>query len=568
MPRRLPNKILLTAAAVFLAGLVLHGVARIGHGDAPMRTGLISDSLAYDRLARDMADRGAASAGVYHQSPLFPLMLAEIRRSDRSPGVPDSLLDVQAVLTSLAIALLVPLGFLGFRSHRAGLMAGLVGLLHGPFAYHSLKMLPISLALATQAAALLFLVLAAGEGRTRHRTIAGLVAGMLAGLAALARAEFLLFILAAACFLAFRNRSLRTVAAFLLGAGLLILPATLHNFNQGDTVLIASAGGENLFIGNQRGANGGHTQLSPAAPDLFSQRIEARAIAESAAGKELRPSEISSYWTGRAFKEITADFPGWLGLLGKKFLRILEPGDPADMYSLPLERSIYLPGLYLLILPAGFVLAAGLLGIAGAWRLPESRPLLMFLGFHLAVLLLFFVSTRLRIPFYYGLALFAGFGLDRLLAAWRDGRRRIPVLAGTAFILALTVAGFVREAPGPRDRVRLAAVLSMQDKLDEGLAVLEPALRQEPPSPVVEDQAGWLLQKKGDWAGAEAHYRRALAAGPDDPRQVQTRSRLAQVLERQGRLQEAAAEHDRAAASPYAQPGTHYEREMFRKRIR
>jgi Flp pilus assembly protein TadD len=108
----------------------------------------------------------------------------------------------------------------------------------------------------------------------------------------------------------------------------------------------------------------------------------------------------------------------------------------------------------------------------------------------------------------------------------------------------------------------------MEGALDDGLEVLAPALNQDPPNPVVEDQAGWLLQKKRDWSGAEARYRRALEGIPDDPRQVQTRSRLARVLEMQGKLEAAAAEHDRAVASPYAQPGTYREREMFRQRIR
>ena len=568
MSRRLPNRVLLAAAAVFVAGLVVHGIAGIGYREAPMRTGLISDSLAYDRLARTIAADGLESTAVFHQAPLFPLVLSEIRRTDLSEGVPSGLLTLQAVLTSLALGLLVPLGFLGFGSLRAGVLAGLVGLFHGPFAYHSLKMLPVSLALATQAAALLFLVLAGSDDRNKPRTAAASVAGLFAGLAALARAEIVLFVLIATIWLAMRTRSVRMVAAFVIGAALLVLPATVHNVRQGDAVLIASAGGENLFIGNQRGADGGHTPLSPASPDLFSQRLEAKRIAEAASGETLRPSQVSSYWTGRAVSEVATDPVAWLGLLGRKLARVADPGDPADMYSLALERSLYLPGLYLLFLPAGFVLAAGGIGIAAALKSRSAAPLLLFVGFHIAVLLLFFVSTRLRIPLYLGLALFAGYGLHHLAAGWkRKGGRTVVVLAAT-LILGFTLAGFAREQPSDRERVRLAAVLSMAGALDDGLEVLAPALNQDPPNPVVEDQAGWLLQKKGDWSGAETHYRLALEGFPDDPRQVQTRSRLARVLEMQGKLREAAAEHDRAASSRFAQPGTRYEREMFLKRVR
>jgi tetratricopeptide (TPR) repeat protein len=563
MSRQLPHRVLFTAAAVLLAGLAVHGIASIGVKNAPMRTTLISDSMAYDRLARDLAENGLPSVGVFHQSPLFPLVLSEIRRNDRSRGVPTGLLLVQALLTSLAIALLVPIGFLGFGSLRAGLLAGLVGLFHGPFAYHSLKMLPVSLALATQMAALLFLVLTLGSRPKKRPAFTCFTAGALAGLAALARAEFVLFILAAVLYLVVRKRP---AVAFLAGALLLILPATLHNFRQGDTVLIASAGGENLFIGNQRSADGGHTALSPFAGDVISQQIVAKELAEAEAGKELKPSEVSSYWTRRALSEVIADPVGWLSLLGKKLLLAAEPGDPADMYSLPLERSFCLPGLYLLFLPAGFVLAAGAVGIIASLRSRQAVPLLLFVGFHLAVLLLFFVSTRLRIPLYLGLTLFAGYGLDRLAAGWREPARRFLVVPAACLIVTLTVAGFVRDVPSDRERVRLAAVFSIEGRIDDGLAVLAPALDREPPDPLVLDQAGWLHQKTEDWSGAETLYRRSLAAAEDDYRQVQTRSRLARVLEHQGRMQEAAAEHDRAVASPFVQPGTWRERGMFRNR--
>jgi tetratricopeptide (TPR) repeat protein len=397
----------------------------------------------------------------------------------------------------------------------------------------------------------------------KKRRLPCLAAGVLSGLAALARAEFVLFILAAGILLAIRKKH---ALVFLAGAALMILPATVHNVRQGDLVLIASSGGENLFIGNQRSAEGGHTALDHRAGDIFSQRIVARELAENEAGRTLKPSEVSSYWTRRALSEITADPGGWLALLGKKLVRIVDPGDPADMYSLALERSRYLPGLYLLLLPAGFVLAAGAVGLAASLKRKQAAPLLIFVGFHVGVLLLFFVATRLRIPLYLGLALYAGYGLDRLTAWWQDRERRPLVVALVSLILAATVAGFLRGGPSNRERVRLAAVLSTENRIDEGFELLAPVLDREPPDPILLDQAGWLLQKKHDWAGAEKLYRRALSASEDDYRKVHTRSRLAMVLERQGRLEEAAAEHDRAVASPFAQPGTWYERGMFRKR--
>ncbi len=554
------------ALLVFLLTLAIQGVLHIQYRDDPYRGTLVSDSLSYDRLAREWAENGLSATGPFHQSPLFPLLLAQVRQTDKSEGTPDGILWIQYVLTSLALALLVPIGRFAFGFTRAGILAAAIAFLHGPILYHSLKLLPVALALSTQATALLLLTMA----RNRRSIPLLALAGFAAGIAAVARAEFLLFLVAAAALVFLDRRKVAPPAVYLACALVMVAPVTLHNVFHGDPVLIATAGGENLFIGNQRGGDGGHTALDPHAGDLFSQRTVAREIAEKAEGKPLRPSQVSAYWRNRAIREVLADPAGWLLLEGKKLARAFDPGDPSDMYSLPLERERYLPALSLLFLPAGFLGACGLFGVLAGWK--EQRktaaPLFLFAGIHLVVLLIFFVSTRLRLPFYLGLAMFAGYGLDRLFVRLRSRSRRKPALAVATILVLATVLGAARTRPSSLDRVRLAAVLSSRGELAQGLAVLEPELKQPEPDPIALDQAGWILQQQGDNEGAERWYRQALGEGGAGPaldgfRAVQTRSRLAAVLERAGRLQEARAEHDKAVASRFAVAGTWYERGRF-----
>jgi tetratricopeptide (TPR) repeat protein len=547
----------------FALALAIHLPAWIQYQADPFSDALVSDALAYDEWARRIATNGVGAEPVFHQSPLFPWLLSTVYPATPAGPVPGSAVALQILLSSLAISLLVPLGVVWFRSLVAGCCAAALALLHAPLVFHGLKLLPVSLALATQALALLAL----GVARERRSAVVAGLAGLTLGVAALARAEMLLFVPFAALALATRRR-LAPAVALVAGVLIGIAPATIHNVRQGDFVLVASAGGENLFIGNQRGAKGDHAALDPRAGDIFSQRQLATEIAREAEGRDLRPSEVSAYWRGRAIDEVTADPLGWLRLEGKKLARILDPGDPTDMYSLALERSRYLGWLHLLAVPVWLVLGAGLVGIVLAMRGARGTtwPLAAFVAVQIAVLLLFFVSTRLRLPLVFALLPFAGLALERGRLAWNRGQRSL-VSAIAAALLALTAWSLVASyRVPPREVVRLASVLSSQNRLDEALQVLDPVVSGSDPYALALDQAGWILQKKSDWATAAERYRAALDAGVPEGRRAQTHTRYGMVLERLGRLDEARAEHDAAVDSQDANAGAYYERGMFRAR--
>lgn len=560
----------IATVSLLLAALAFGAVLLTDYGDDPFAEILISDARSYDLWGRRIAAEGLGDEPVFHQSPLFPIILSWTYGEDSPPGVPRLFDWIQIILCAVAIALLVPIGKLYLGSLRAGIVAGAAALLHAPILFHALKLLPVSLALASQAAALALL----GLYLHRPRAYLALAAGLAAGIAAAARAEFLLFVpvavLAAALAPGEQERRARVLAALLVLAGfcVAVAPVTAHNLAKGDFVVVASAGGENLFIGNQRGAEGSFKAIHPGAGDLISSKRAARQIAEKDAGRKLKPSEISSYWRGRAMREVAADPGGWLRLEWRKLLRILHLGDPSDMYSMPLERSLYLPTLHALAVPYGLVLAAGALGIFLAVRSRRrgSWPLLAYVAMHLAVLLGFFVSTRLRMPLAFALLPFAGHALCELFDGLRSRKGRAWALACLAAVALCTVASLASTRPTPRERTRLAAILSSRGDLEPALDVLAPVTVGGNADPLALDQAGYVLQKMQRWQEAESSYRRALEAGMPAGREVSTLTRLGVVLERQGRLEEAGARHDEAVSLPGANAGTWYERGMFRLR--
>lgn len=552
---------------VLLGAFAVHLLLLSQYARDPFAATLVGDALSYDAWASRIAKDGLAREPVFHQSPLFPLGLSVVYRISGASD-PAAVRLVQALLSSLAIAMLVPLGRLYLGSDAAGVVAAVLALLHAPVAFHSLKLIPVTLALATQAAMLLALALA----RSLSSPACAAAAGATLGLAALARTEVLLFApLALAAVMLHPGEPVRWPrgALFALALVLAVAPATLHNFRQGDLVLVASAGGENLFVGNQRSAGGAHAALHPQAGDIFSQRALATLVAEQASGRKLRPSEVSAYWRRRATREILADPLGWFGLELRKLGRILDLGDPTDLYSHALERELYLPLLRGLRVPPGLVLALGLAGLALGWRrhARTAWPLGAFCGVQLVTLLVFFVSTRLRLPMLFCLTPFSAHALVEASRRLREPRRTWLVAGpGLALVTLWAVSDRVSSRFPPREVVRLASVLSQQDRLDEALRVLEPVMSGASADGLALDQAGWILQRQSRFREAADRYRQALAAGLPSGRVHQTRTRLAVVLEREGQPELAAAEHDAAIATAKADAGSYYERGLFRLR--
>ena len=549
---------------IFGISIVVHAVVGWQYRVDPFLTQPISDALSYHQWGQRIAESGWSAEPVFHQAPLFPVLLGALYALLPPPSILVGALVLQALLMSAAIALLVPLGRDLFGSRGAGVAAAVVALLHAPFLFHALKLVPVSLALFTQILMLRGLTAArCGGGNWR-----ALFAGVALGLAALARPEMLLFVPVAlvALYRPGAGRTDRRAPAWALVAfALTLAPVASHNFGRGDLVLIASSAGENLFIGNQRGADGGHTPLHPKAGDLFSQRELARQIAEEARGEPLRPSQVSDYWRWRAIEELRADPIGGLQRVGRKLARLFDPGDPTDMYSLSLERRHYLGTLHLSPLsPWGLLLLAAIgLRVAGRRRLVDAWPLCGLLAVHLTVLAAFFVSTRLRLPFYFFLTPWAGLALHAGWTRVRDGRRRLAIAIVGGLLLGLSVHGAFASRATARERLRLASVLSIQGRLDESLDVLAPCLVGPGQDSECLDQAGYVQFKAGRWSEARQRYLQALEAGLPAWRSPQVRTRLAWTHERLGEWELARRQHDLAVREPESSAGSYLERGQF-----
>src|SRR6202022_4188309 len=99
----------------------------------------------------------------------------------------------------------------------------------------------------------------------------------------------------------------RAAAIFVTGVAIVLVPVAARNaYVGGGFYLTTSQAGPNFYIGNNPKADGTYQSLrfGRGAPEY--ERQDATELAEHALGRRLTPSEVSSYWTDRAFAFISS----------------------------------------------------------------------------------------------------------------------------------------------------------------------------------------------------------------------------------------------------------------------
>ena len=231
-----------------------------------------------------------------------------------------------------------------------------------------------------------------------------LVAGLITGVAALARPVALPFLGLALLFLLFRRRPM-AAAGLLLGAVIVIAPWTAFKSQEaGRFVLIASEGGITFWTGNNPLAIGeGDLAANPAMKER-NRQIRAQ-------HPDLGPDQLEEIYNREAMEFITGHPLRWSWLTVKKLFYTWVPIGPS--YLLHSPRFLYGTWLsYLIVLP---------FALMGWWTLARRRrpqPWVMWLliGSVVAINLVFFPQERFRVPV-----------LDPMLligaAVWLEGSR-------------------------------------------------------------------------------------------------------------------------------------------------
>lgn len=357
----------------------------------------------------------------------------------------------------------------------------------------------------------------------------------------------------------------RWMRAALFGVALTVPVAAVTIYNQaisGDRVLIASQGGVNFFIGNSATSDG-KTAFVPGWRDVSYESKEyedtmllaARSIAERAAGRALSPSEISSYWYGLGWSWIRSEPRAFLVLLTHRvyfYFNHIEIPNNREIAEYVGEYAPWMRALF--PFGAGLLIPLGMAGLFVAGGSARGKRLLLILLFgQAALIVLFFVCARFRIPTMPFWIVFAAHTIDS--AAARP--RAFPWARSGAIVLVFAVIAWSRfwnvdvpadasalafnratsymevgrfheaeeyyrksmalDTTDPRPHINLAGILAQQGRIPEAEDLLKQALVIAPDygSFVWNNLAG-LQMMRGEYEGAEASLARSIAVDPRD----------------------------------------------------
>ncbi|MDP9128438.1 MAG: tetratricopeptide repeat protein [Pseudomonadota bacterium] len=427
---------------VFVAALVLRLIFVFQWDVTPYGAKPVLDAQVYDNWAQAIAQGHFLRAKAFYGSPLFPyilgLLYAAFGHDLLICGVLNSMLGACTAVVLSGITL-------ECFGLTAALVTGLLASFYMPAIFYTAPVMKEPLALFLLAVYLQHALRLMKDNRLRDY----IWCGVSIGLCALVRGNSLLMapVILLLAFGKWRRASLRPLVTFIGVLVLCILPATLHNaIVSHDFVPINYAYGFNLYIGNSATANGTNAYPPEISSDPVQEEFATVWEARAALGRDVKPSEVSSYWSGRALDFILHNPVADLLLLRNKALAFWNATDAFDNYDIGFIRKNF-DTLVTLPLPSFWlVLSLAVFGAFAAWvECQETVALLVVFAFaYMASVLMFYVTDRYRLPVITFLLPLAGAALPY---GWRlvrgPDRRRLGAAAVlTAASLLITFQPF------------------------------------------------------------------------------------------------------------------------------
>ena len=484
------------------------------------------DDGAYVALATRVAGGDLALAPEpYYLAPFYTYLLGAVFAT--SGGSLLAARVVQALLGVVAVWLVIDTATAWFN-RRAGLIAGALAATTGLLVFNEALILQSSLdpflaALALWAATRAFGAAAPGRETAGLRWF--VVTGAALGMLSLNRPNAVVCApaMALAWWVGQRSHGAwRQSAALLLGAVLMVAPATLRNrIVAGEWVLLTSHGGLNFYIGNASGADGTWKAVPGITPSIAGQVADVRRLASDALGRPATAREASDHFYGLAWRDIAAAPGAWLGLLARKVALTLSAHDAALNHSFAYFAWDEATILRVLIVGPWLLVPLGLVGFVVAAPPARRRSYAAWLALpvvYALTLVAFFVSSRYRLPLLVALAIGAGGGLawvgDRIrAAAWRASAR--------AILTCVALGALVQWPLGTDDgrmSERMERIVSWvrEGRVGEAEALLAQTESLHPDPALLHYRVGIGLRERHDLAGAVAHLARAGQLAPGD----------------------------------------------------
>jgi Tfp pilus assembly protein PilF len=431
------NYILLGSVIVLAFVLRFWNVIAIGDG---FYANFLSDASTYRLWASKIAAGSTYGGPAFPMGPLYPYFLALCLNLGFSFY---TVLFLQAIF-GVVVVFNIYIVSKRLYGSKAGLISAIMAALYAPFVFYDGLLLSESLQLALMSVALVLIIPPkAGE----IRLIRYFAAGILIGFTALGRGTILIFPVFVVMYWLFkffktgvkrRRRYIIRSAVILLGIFCGILPATIHNISNGEYVPISSNFGINFYIGNNPDAKGSYEE--PRGLNLSSD-FTGRQIAEKESGRQLKSSEVSKFWSDRAYGYIAEKPMTFLGGLFTKLWLYLWYFDIPQAESIQIHHR-FSPAFW--VLPSGywFILITGILGMLLLKKDERDRLLILLLLAGIAGSTIFFVIGRFKLSGSMALLIFSGGAIYNIYCGVREKDKKnliriITILVLTSFLLFL-----------------------------------------------------------------------------------------------------------------------------------
>jgi tetratricopeptide (TPR) repeat protein len=517
---------------IFVLALVLRIIYLLQIKNNPHFFSPTMDPLYHDVWAQNIAGGNWMGGKVFFRAPFYAYFLAAVYKIfGHSYIIPRV---IQHLIGSLSCVLVY---FLAKRlfGRTVAIVAGFIAATYGMLLYFEGELLLDSFLVFFD----LLLILLLLKAKDNPRFSKWFICGLILGLSAITRPNILFFIpfIWLWIYLVFkRKKAFKTLlvysASLLLGSVLIISPVTFRNLIVGgDLVLIASQGGINFYIGNNRNADG----VSAIFYREDWQYRDFQQMAEKETGKQMKPSEISNFYYRKGINFHLNDPVQGLKLLTRKlylFWNRFELSNNQDIYFFRRYSSL------LRILPLGFWLVGplGLVGMILSLRVVRNSQkarfkkfahgrentwlLVLFIFTYMFTVVMFFVPARFRLPAIPFLIIFTGYAVVWLVE--RVSEKEFSLLRNFVFLLVPFVlltnsnAYHLNVGDFSQAHFSLGNAYLKQGKLNLALTQFDSVLATNPQHSRVHLNRGMVFFRRGDYKEAEKEFLAELELYPSE----------------------------------------------------
>lgn len=486
--------------------------------DSPLYLPVVpgTDQYNFYRIGMGIAQGDIIGHEVYTSPPLYGYFLGGLFSLLGRGFYPIRLF--QILIGSLSCLLIYLIAKRLFNRYVA-IVAGSISALYGIFLFYEVSFLGSFLVIFTLLASLYLVIL------SRRRYWLLIPSGIFLGLSILGRPNLLLVPPGVILWLLIWEGSKGKVALknsvyFLMGLFIIIAPVTIRNYCLSrDFILITSHGGINFFIGNNPQADGTYKvpqQMGGTQKDAldFAERV-----AKQEMGRDIPLSQISNYWYKKGLNFILTQPGAYLKLLLRKISLFWHS------YEIPLETNYYFARRFSSVLKLPLftfflISPLALLGIILTLKenKAEVRLILIVLLLIFISVVLFYVTSRYRLPCVPLAIILASFSIMRILSELR--KRNLKWMLGYLPLLAILflLTGSSLFKPGNFNFAisyyNLGNYFKRKGDLERAAQEYRRAIQSDPTMAVAHFDLGNVLAYEGKTAEAIHHYHRVISLDP------------------------------------------------------